>query len=42
MTIATAPTNGNHKTGTQHLTRIARWVATHVGVRGISAEARCS
>ena len=42
VTIATAPADGTHETGSQHLTTIARWVVTHVGVRGIPAKARCS
>lgn len=42
VTIATAPSDGSHATGTAHLTRIARWVMTHVSVRDVPRAARCS
>ena len=41
VTIATAPRDGSHESGTAHLTRIARWVVAHVDLRSVSGKARC-
>jgi len=41
VAIATAPADGSHETGTAHLTRIARWVVTHVDARSIASDPQC-
>jgi hypothetical protein len=41
IAVAIATTAGDHGTGTQNLTAIARWVVTHVDVSGAPRQAAC-
>ena len=41
VSIATAPRDGSHATGTAHLTRIARWVVAHVDADTVARASIC-
>jgi len=41
VTIATAPSDGSHESGTAHLSTIARWVFGHVDTRSAPSSASC-
>jgi len=41
VAIATRPSDGTHETGTAHLTRIAKWVFSHVDSRSATSAAPC-
>ena len=41
VTIATAPSDGSHESGTRNLTTIARWLASHADVKAQPASAGC-
>lgn len=41
VTLASLPGDGSHETGLRNLTRLARWVVSHVDARRIGAQPRC-
>lgn len=41
VSIATAPSDGSHETGTAHLSTIAKWVFSHVDTRSAPSSASC-